>query len=343
MSTPRLLTVILNYRTPDMTLRAVEAALRAMEGIAGEIVVVDNDSGDGSFERMTRHALSSGWTDGSRVRVVQSGRNGGFGAGNNFGIQAGLNNGARPDYIYVLNSDAFPARDAIRVLIDYLQTHPEAGFAGSYIHGPDGDPHLTTFRFPSLASEFEGAVRLGLVSRALANRRVPVDIPDQTTPVDWLAGASLMMRREVLDDIGLFDETFFLYFEETDLCLRAHRAGYQTVFVRESEVAHIGSVSTGMKEWRRVPGYWFDSRLYYFAKNHGAFYAALATSAHLAGGVLHRLRQALQGRRPADPPHFLRTLLRHDLAALFKPRRHAAVPRLTDPFSRPDGALIVSE
>ena len=343
MTEPRLLTVILNYRTADMTLRSVEAALKAMEGIEGEIIVVDNASGDGSFEKLLGQAMERGWTLNSRVRVLQSGRNGGFGAGNNFGILAGLSDDSPPDYIYVLNSDAFPAPDAIRNLLDYLQSHPEAGFAGSYIHGPEGDPHLTTFRFPSLASEFEGAIRFGPISRALSNKRVPVEVPDRTMPVDWLAGASLMMRREVLDEIGLFDEAFFLYFEETDLCLRAQRAGFQTVFVRESDVTHIGSVSTGMKEWRRVPGYWFDSRLYYFAKNHGAFYAALATLSHLAGGVLHRLRQYLQGRPAADPPHFLHTLLRHDLAALFKRRRHAAVPRLTDPLSRPDGSLIVSE
>ncbi|WP_323781259.1 glycosyltransferase family 2 protein [Thalassovita sp.] len=342
-SDPRLLTVILNYRTPDMTLQAVAAALRAMDGINGQIVVVDNASGDGSFEKMLAHADTIGWTAAGRVRVVQSGRNGGFGAGNNHGIQTGLSDGTRPDYVYVLNSDAFPAPDAIRRLIDYLQTHPEAGFAGSYIHGPDGDPHLTTFRFPSVSSEFEAAIRFGPVSRMLAEKRVPVDIPDHTRTVDWLAGASLMMRREVLDEIGLFDETFFLYFEETDLCLRARRAGYRTVFVRESEVAHIGSVSTGMKEWQQVPGYWFDSRLHYFTKNHSAFYAALATLAHLTGGVLHRLRQYLRGRRPADPPHFLRTLLRHDMAAMFKPHRHAAEPRLTDPVSRPDGSAIVSE
>ncbi|MYM55485.1 glycosyltransferase [Thalassovita mangrovi] len=343
MTDPRLLTVILNYRTPDMTVKSVDAALRAMQGIGGEILVVDNDSGDGSFERLIDHAQAHGWTTGNRVRVLQSGRNGGFGAGNNFGIQAGLSDGSKPDYVYVLNSDAFPAADAIRQLLNYLQTHPEAGFAGSYIHGPTGDPHLTTFRFPSIASEFEGAIRFGPVSRLLSHKRVPVDIPDHTRPVDWLAGASLMMRREVLDEIGLFDEAFFLYFEETDLCLRAHRAGYQTVFVRESDVAHIGSVSTGMKEWRRVPDYWFDSRSYYFAKNHGAAYAALATLAHVTGGVLHRARQYARGRKPADPPHFLRTLLRHDLAAMFKPRRRAAVPRLTEDLPRPDGSLIVSE
>ena len=97
--------------------------------------------------------------------------NGGFGAGNNAGIRAGLADGARPDYVYILNSDAFPDPGAIRALLDHLQTHPDTGLAGSYIHGPDGAPHLTTFRFPSIASEFEGAARLGPVSRWLRAAR----------------------------------------------------------------------------------------------------------------------------------------------------------------------------
>ncbi len=323
---PCLLTVILNWRTAEMTLRAAAAALREMEGIAGEIILVDNDSQDGSFEAMQAHAADQGWT---RVRVLQSGHNGGFGAGNNVGIRAGLSSGQRPDYVYILNSDAFPDPGAINALLRHLQTHPDTGFAGSYIHGPDGDPHLTSFRFPSITSEFEGAARLGPVSRWLGHRAVPVPIPEITTPVDWLAGASLMMRMDVLEKTGLFDEEFFLYFEETDLCHRAKIAGYQTDFVRESEVTHIGSASTGMKEWRTVPTYWFASRRHYFVKTHGVPYAVLATLAHLAGGGLHRLRCALTGRRPTDPPRFLRDLLLQEL------RRQTRPDRGTEPGTTP--------
>jgi GT2 family glycosyltransferase len=313
----KLLTVILNWRTPDMTLQAAEAALREMQDIDGAITLVDNDSGDGSEAFLRDGVAARGWPE-SRVRVLQSGRNGGFGAGNNFGIRAGLGDGTRPDLVYVLNSDAFPDPGAIRALVDYLDRTPAAAFAGSYIHGPEGDTHLTTFRFPSVWSEFEGSIRFGPVSRLLARWVVPVPTPQVSGRVDWLAGASLMMRRSVLDQIGLFDEGYFLYFEETDLCLRAARAGFQTHFVRESSVTHIGSASTGMKEWSRVPDYWYDSRLRYFTKNHGRATAAAATAAHLAGGLLHRLRTSLTGRRPHDPPGFLLRLATHDLGAAFQ-------------------------
>ena len=211
----QLLTVILNWRSPAMTLQSAEAALRALEGIDGALVIVDNDSGDGSYEQMFTEVQARGWDVGPQsVRVLQSGRNGGFGAGNNFGIRAGMPDGSKPDLIYILNSDAFPEPQAIAALMVHMQLHPKTGFAGSYIHGPDGEPHRTAFRFPSIAAEFEAQIRFGPVSRLLHKSIVAQPIPPATGWVDWLAGASLMMRQSVLDQIGLFDETFFLYFEE---------------------------------------------------------------------------------------------------------------------------------
>lgn len=310
---PTVLTVILNWRTAEMTLKSADAAERAMEGIAGGIVVVDNDSGDGSFERM-----SEALRDRPRFRVVQSGRNGGFGAGNNIGIRLGLPGGVRPDYIYILNSDAFPAPDAIRLLMEYLERHPKVGLAGSYIHGPDGDPHSTCFRFPSAASEFEAAALTGPVSRLLAKRTVRMALPEISGQVDWLAGASLMIREGVVRSVGTFDEAFFLYFEETDLCRRAAEAGWPTHYVRESRVEHIGSVSTGMKAWTRVPGYWFDSRWLYYRKAGGTGRAIGVTLAYLAGAMIRQARRVVQrGVTTGGPPHFLRDLTGHALRQVF--------------------------
>lgn len=314
MSDPKLLTIILNYKTAAMTMKAAQAAYIAMEGLPGEIVIVDNDSNDGSFAFMRDHVENAGW---DRTRVIASDRNGGFGAGNNVGICAGLSDGSRADYIYILNSDAFPKPDAIRVLYDHLRTHPKTGLVGSYIEGEDGIQHTTTFRFPTILSEFEGAIRLGPISRILKPYRVPREL-EQTAAVDWLAGASIMLRQDVLDKVGLFDETFFLYFEETDLCRRIHKAGFGVMFLHESVVTHLGSVSTGMKEWGRVPDYWFDSRLYYFIKNHGRAYAALATVLHLIGGAAHWLRCTVTGRKRNTAPDFLRTMARHDARLIFK-------------------------
>ncbi|MCP1167648.1 glycosyltransferase [Limimaricola litoreus] len=307
----RLLTVILNWRTPEMTLRATESALHAMRTIQGGIVIVDNDSGDGS-EALLREAVAArGWAP--RVRVVQSGRNGGFGAGNNAGIRAGLAEGRAADFVYVLNSDAFPDEHAITALLAHMQAHPEAGLAGSRLEGADGAPHVSAFRFPSLLSEIEGPLRFGPVSRLMSRHSVWMRMPEQSGPVDWVAGASLMMRAGMLDATGGFDEGFFLYFEETDLCRRARTAGFETHFVRESHVQHIGSVSTGMGSWARVPDYWYDSRRLYFRRHFGAAGGFAATGLHLLSGGLHRLRCLAMRRETGDPPGFLRGMIRHEL------------------------------
>lgn len=315
----RILTVLLNYKTAEMTLRAAEAAAQAMQGLNGEITVVDNDSGDGSYEMLRDAIASASWARALPIRVLQSGRNGGFGAGNNVGIRAGLSDGTKPDYVFILNSDAFPKHDAIRILRDYLEATPKAGFAGSYIVGDDGHPHVSAFRFPSALSELENAARTGPITRLLRNHTIHFGVPEATQKVDWLAGAAMMMRQSVLDQIGLFDETFFLYFEETDLSLRAARAGFETHYVRESEVTHIGGVSTGMKGWRRLPGYWLDSRWHYYTKNHGRAYAVLTLVTRWLGWSLWQTRRVLQRKPDSDPDHYMRDLLAHHLRALFRP------------------------
>lgn len=305
-----VLVVVLNYRTPELTLRAVEAALREMEEIPGAITVVDNDSGDGSYEKLKHAVKERGWW---RVRVLQSGRNGGYGAGNNFGIRQGLPDGSSPDYVYILNSDAFPEAGAIRVLLDHLEEHPRVGFAGSRLHGEDGAYHQTAFRFPTVFSEFESGAGTGPISRLLRRFIVALPEPQQAQQVDWMAGASLMVRHQAFVENGGFDERFFLYFEETDLSLRAHRAGWTSVYLPRSRVMHIGSVSTGMKTWKRMPAFWFDSRLWYFTKNHGALYAAACTLAYAAGALIFKMRQVF-GKRTANlPQHFLGDLLTHAL------------------------------
>ncbi len=320
MTKPIVMTIILNYKTPDMTLQAATAALKALEGIKGEVLIVDNDSQDGSFDYLCKAVQLRGWANNGRVRVRASGHNGGFGAGNNFGIRHGLSRGDPPDFIYLLNSDAFVDPAAITALIDFMMDHPQAGFAGSQLRGDDEVPHTTHFRFPSIASEFEGAVKLGLVSRALRHAVVPMGPTTQPVQADWVAGASLMMRTKMLEEIGGFDETYFLYFEETDLCLRAARAGWQTWFVPHSTVVHIGSISTGMKSWTRTPGYWFASRHHYFLKNHGRLYLTGANLARLVGGLLWRARRVVSPRPLGEPPHFLWDFTCHALKAALPTR-----------------------
>jgi GT2 family glycosyltransferase len=307
----RLLAIILNYKTAAMTVRSLESLVPELREIEGaRAVVVDNDSQDGSFEHIRAHVANRGLCD--LVEVVASGHNGGFGAGNNFAMRRALASADPPAYVYLLNSDAFPEAGAVRALLDYMEGHPDVGITGSYVHGTDGVPHHTAFQFPSALSELEGSLQLGLVSKLLADHVVALPIPEATRQVDWLAGASMMMRRQMLEEVGLFDETFFLYFEETDLCRRAALHGWPTVYVRESSVTHIGSASTGLgDETRRMPQFWFDSRRHYFLKNHGPRGLWLANAAFLTGHSLFRLKRLLKGDRAPLRPQLLRDFVRH--------------------------------
>lgn len=329
----QILTIVLNYRTAEMTLKAVEAALHEMEGLAGAITVVDNDSGDGSYEILSQAVLDRGW---NRVRVLQSGHNGGYGAGNNFGIRHGLPDGTAPDYIYILNSDAFPEPGAIRVLAEHLQVHPNVGFVGSRVHGEDGNYHQTAFRFPTIFSEFENGAATGPISWLLRSYIVAMPEPKEALTVDWLVGASLMVRHSAFAELGGFDERFFLYYEETDLCLRARRSGWLSVYLPQSRVMHIESASTGIKTLSRMPAYWFDSRLWYFTKNHGAIYASIATLALLTGTWVARFRRLFRQRSPDQHKLVLKDLVSHALRCAWhrRPnhRAHQRQPSLTSKF-----------
>lgn len=309
-TTMRVQCVILNYKTAEMTLKAIAAAQRACARLESyRIDVVDNDSQDGSFE-----TLSEACADMDDVVVMQSGHNGGFGAGNNFAMRRALASDEKPDYVFLLNSDAFPHEDAIEVLVRFMDDHPEAGIAGSALHGSDGVPHISSFRFPTLASEVLGSFRLGALTKVLPEKEVPIrPRPDQTRPVDWLAGAAMMIRRETLETVGLFDETFFLYFEETDLCRRARLAGFETWYVVESKAEHVGHASTGLKDLKRpMPRYWFDSRRHYFLKNHGKAYTWAANTAQAVGLATFKVRAKIQQKDDPDPARFLRDFVRYN-------------------------------
>jgi len=308
----KLHTIIVNWRTPALTLDAIRAAARESATWGAPIVVVDNDSQDGSMQKI--EAGLAGIEGRERVVLIASPRNGGYGYGNNLGFRRGLEATERPEYFYVLNSDAFPEPRSIEILVDFMDANPRVGIAGSYVHGVDGKPHETAFRFPSAAGDLEAHIRLGLVTRMFAESVVAMPMPTRATRVDWVSGASMIIRRELLERIGLFDEAFFLYFEETDLAMRALAAGWETWYVPESSVAHVGSVSTGIQDLdKRTPRYWFDSRRRYFLKHGGREALWKANAGLLGGAVLFELRRRLQAKPRQDAPSFIRDFVRHTL------------------------------
>lgn len=304
--------VIVNYRTPGLVvdcLRSLVEEVRAETDC--RVVVVENASGDGSAETIGNAIKSEGW-DWAELLVLD--RNLGFAGGNNAALRPLLAAPQRPDYILLLNPNTVVRPGAIRALVNFMEQHPRVGIAGSRLEDPDGTPQRSAFRFPTVWSEFEGGVRLGFVSRILQGRLVAPPVEERPHPTDWLAGASMLIRRAVFDAIGLMDDRYFLYYEEVDFCLRSRRAGWPCWYVPSSRVVHLVGQASGVtdtkKPARRVPPYWFESRQRYFTKNHGAVYRLLADLAWAVGFALWRIRRRLQRKPDHDPPHYLGDFVR---------------------------------
>ncbi|MCR9108299.1 glycosyltransferase family 2 protein [Marivita sp. XM-24bin2] len=326
-----IVVVVLNYKTPELAVRAAQSAADAMDEFGGVILLVDNASPDNSFKTMSDLVAEVTWSTHLDVQVLQSGRNSGYGAGNNFGIRAGLKICPSAEFVYILNPDAKAERDTIKALVDHVQRNPKVAIAGSWIYGEDGEDHCSAFRFPGLASEFESTIKFGPVTRLLKKYVLPLHVPERSGPVGWVSGASMLARTSLFKEVGLFDEQFFLYFEETDLCMRAHSAGNEVHFVRESRVCHIGSVSTGMGTWTRTPSYWYQSRWYYFSKTYGRFYAIAATALNVLGTTLWRVRRIIEGKPITGAKRFLRDLVAHDIRAFWRPTPDASVGAINRP------------
>lgn len=309
------LIAVVNYRTAELTV----ACLRSLAGEAAgqpgtRVVVVDNASGDGSAETIQHAADQAGWGD--WVRVIASPVNGGFAAGNNLAVRSVWAEGVRPQHVWLVNPDAQVRPGALAELLSFMQRHPHAGIVGGSLEDESGAPWPYAFRFPSVWSEIDDGLRLGIVSRWLAGRSIVRAMGDEPQRVDWISGANFMIRGELLESIGLMDERYFLYFEETDYCLQARRAGWECWYVPAARVMHIAGQSTGITQKaprRRRPAYWFESRRRFFVKSYGRAYALLADLAWMSCYSLWRMRRVLQGKPDQDPPGMLGDFARHSL------------------------------
>jgi len=311
--------VIVNYRTADLAgecLRSIATQIALVPTL--RTVVIDNASGDGSVEKIVEIIKRQGWEDWASVLALQ--RNGGFAFGNNAGITNALKSAPRVDYVMLLNPDTFVGQGAIRALMDFMDSHPGAGIVGSRLENAQGEAEASAHNSPSPLGELESGARLGPVSRVLHRYRVSPPVRDTAHECDWVSGASLMIRRAVFEQIGLFDEGYFLYFEEVDFCMRARNAGWKIWFVPDSRVIHLEGASTGIREsTRRRPQYWFDSRRRYFVKHFGVLGLLLADMLWLLGRSSLGLRRALRlgsGGATQDPKWFALDLVWGDLRSL---------------------------
>lgn len=298
--------VIVNYKTPELTIDCLKSLASEIQNLSAKskVIVTDNASNDGSVEKIQTAIENWNW-----VEFKPLDQNGGYAFGNNAAIRPLLNSETPPDYILLLNPDTVVHPNAVVKLIQFMNQHPDVGIAGSRLEDPDGTPQRSAFRFHTIESEIDRGLRLGIVSKLLEKSIVAPPVSDETHQVDWVAGASMIIRKEVFDSIGLLDEDYFMYYEEVDFCLRAKKAGWNCWYVPDSRVVHLVGQSSGVtdtkKPPKRRPQYWFNSRRRYFLKNHGAFYAALADLAWLVSFILWRIRRKIQNKPDCDPPYFV--------------------------------------
>jgi hypothetical protein len=292
--------VIVNYKTADLVVECL--ASLAAESMAGvDAIVVDNESGDGSVERIGAAVRERGW--GSWCEVVAAGRNGGFAAGNNVGIRRALERATPPGAVHLLNPDTYIRPGAVEALRGFLGERPGVGIVGSRLENPDGSVRRAAFRFPTPVSEFEHQARFGPVSGLLSRWVVAPPLGDGPCRVGWVTGASMMVRREVFERAGLMDEGYFLYYEETDFCAAAARCGWEVWHVPGSRVVHLVGQATGVNrpgEVRPKPRYWYESRRRYFAKQGGELRADLADAALWLGRGVCSVVSALRPGRSVD-------------------------------------------
>lgn len=307
-----LTVVILNYRTPDLTIDCLYSLVDEVQAMPDvQVVVVDNNSSDGSVEKIQRAIATEHWEDWITFMPLE--HNGGYAFGNNAAIRPALANASPPPYVLLLNPDTVVRPGALQALMTFMDQHPEVGIAGSRLEDLDGTPQRSAFRFPTVLSELDDGLRLGIVTKLLSKWIVAPPVSEEICPVDWVAGASMIVRREVFDAIGLMDEKYFLYFEELDFCLVAKRAGWPCWYVPQSRVVHFVGQSSGVTDTKRQPkrrpAYWFESRRRFFVKNYGWWYAILTEIVWAASFALWRLRRAIQRKPDTDPPKLLNDFL----------------------------------
>jgi GT2 family glycosyltransferase len=310
----KLLVIILNYRVVELTIECLRSLSREIPRIPGaRVAVCENGTGDDSEARLRGVIDANGWQSWVDLSAIHPNR--GFTGGNNVVLRAALAAPDPPEYVLLLNADTIVLPHALEALVDFMERHPQVGIAGSRLEGPDGQLQASAFRFFSVASEFDRGLRLGVVSRALKRWGTVLPTPTEPQKVDWVSGASVIIRRAVFGAIGLLDEGFYTYFDDIDFCLNAQRAGWSTYCVPASRVIHLEGASTEIarRVIRRRPDYWFQARRRFYLKNHGRFGAALADGAFLVGYALWRLRRRIQRKPDSDPPHFLWDAFRHSV------------------------------
>ncbi|MBK6469242.1 MAG: glycosyltransferase family 2 protein [Betaproteobacteria bacterium] len=285
--------LIVTYNSRPFVDALLDGLARQIDGLNAEVVLVDNASHDGTADAVAeRHP---------GVRLVRSSQNLGFAAGNNLAARH-----AQGRVLLLLNPDALPARGCVARGLALMNGDAGVGLAGARLLADDGSTQPSARMFPTLMQE--AIVLSGLAARFPRSRwlgrldRTWAD-PAHAAPVDWVPGAFALVRHDLFDRLGGFDERYFLYYEEVDLCRRIQAAGFRVQYWPELRVHHIGGVSartvagaTVARSGSQLTLWRARSGLLYYRKNHGWLTAWAVNRLERSWHALRGWRAALRGQ-----------------------------------------------
>ncbi len=261
--------IIVSYNVKEYLLTCLKAIYRQQSDVSLEVVVVDNVSGDGSVEAVQDRF--------PQVKLIANTTNVGFARGNNQGL--GASSGR---YVLFLNPDTEVGPGTLAGLVRFADAHAQAAVFTCRLTNSDGSLQHSCFRFPNLRMAFYGFFPLVPID-AVINGRYPGEYYNRIFEPEHILGACLTIRRTALDAIGGWDDRFFMYFEETDLCFRLRRAGYMSLYTPEYSTIHYGGRSTAAVQEKMSVAF-YRSQAHFYRKNYGSLkFVALKTI--VLGGV----------------------------------------------------------
>ena len=305
--------IIVSFNASDLLRDCLDSLFRCGSVHEPEVIVVDNASADDSVAMIREHF--------PRVILMETGWNAGFAAGVNQGYAQSCG-----QYVFLLNPDARLKPGAIDHAVAFMEAHPECGICGARLLNPQGNLEPSARRFPN--SLYKLLTTSGLSTRFPSSRvfgKADYRYFDHRSvlPVDWVPGTFCALRRTMLEQLGFFDERFYLYYEETDLCLRAKRAGWEVCFIPDAEVVHEGGgcskrrksmeIDTGSAQLLKFR---MRSEMLYFRKNYSLLSVAANAGVEMGWHLLRVLVNAGPGRERRAKRQTSLQAIRHGKEAL---------------------------
>lgn len=288
MASVSLDVLVVNYNTAALLEPMFDALHQSASVDKVRYLLVDNASVDNSLDSLAKVC--------PEALLLANEKNVGFGRANNQLVEH-----LQGKYALLLNTDAFVAADTLSKTLDYMEAHPDCGVLGVRLVGREGDLQPSCRYFPTPLNVFVARTGLG---RLFPWVKMVDDMAwDHATvrECDWLPGCYYLIRRAVIDQVGLFDPRYFLYYEEVDHCKRVKQAGWKVVYYPHTTVVHIGgesakSVADLNAASRQISGLQIESELLYFRKHHGLPGLALHMLLVSVGDLILALKALLKGR-----------------------------------------------